>query len=66
MTVRWSPEAAADFDSIIAYLLEHFYCRSDRAHGSITRYRLSRHFLIVAGLVGSRGLESWCWRHFHI
>jgi len=30
MTLRWSPEAAADFDSIIAYLLEHNPSAADR------------------------------------
>ena len=30
MTVRWSPEAAADFDSIIAYLLEQNPSTADR------------------------------------
>jgi len=30
MTVRWSPEAAADFDSIIAYLLEQSPSAADR------------------------------------
>ena len=30
MTVRWSPEAAADFDSIIAYILEQNPTTADR------------------------------------
>lgn len=30
MTVRWSPEAAADFDIIIAYLLERNPSAADR------------------------------------
>ena len=30
MTVRWSPEAAADFDSIIAYLLQQNPSAADR------------------------------------
>jgi len=30
MTVRWSPEAAADFDSIIAYLLDQSPSTADR------------------------------------
>jgi toxin ParE1/3/4 len=30
MTVRWSPEAAADFESIIAYILEQNPSTADR------------------------------------
>jgi toxin ParE1/3/4 len=30
MTVRWSPEAAADFDSIIAYLMEQSPSTAER------------------------------------
>jgi addiction module RelE/StbE family toxin len=30
MAIRWSPEAAADFDSIIAYLLEQNPSAADR------------------------------------
>ncbi len=30
MTVRWSPEAAADFDSIIAYLIQQNPSAADR------------------------------------
>ncbi len=44
MTVRWSPEAAADFDSIIAYLLEQNPSTADRiARTILQRSIVARH-----------------------
>ena len=52
MMVRWSPEAAADFDSIIAYLLQQNPSAADRIARTIYRAVSSLDALSNRGRLG--------------
>ena len=52
MTVRWSPEAAADFDSIIAYLLQQNPSAADRIARTFYRAVSSLDTLSSRGRLG--------------
>jgi len=52
MTVRWSPEAAADFDRIIAYLLQQNPSAADRIARTIYRAVSSLDTLSSRGRLG--------------
>jgi toxin ParE1/3/4 len=66
MTVRWSPEAAADFAAIVEYIRKQNPSAAERVAHRIYDGILSLASFPKQGRPGrTKGTGSWCSRFFH-
>jgi len=67
MTVRWSPEAAADFAAIVEYIRKQNPSAADRvAHRVYDVLRRSHRSQSKGAPAEQRALVNWCFRLFRL